>query len=50
MPSSTKARSTALARRFFSLKNSAPQMKLTTTEPRLTIETMLIMDEGSDRE
>ena len=50
IPSSTNARSKALAFRFFSWKNSAPNRKLTTTEPRLIIDTILIMADGSDNE
>ncbi len=43
MEMSTKSRSTAFDLRFFSWKTSAPNRKLTTTEPRRTMETMEIM-------
>ena len=50
MPRSTRARSKALALRFFSWKNRAPKRKLTTTEPRRIMETMEIMASGRERE
>ena len=46
MPSRTKAKSTALALRFFSLKTSAANRKETTTLPLRTIDTTEIIAPG----
>ena len=47
IPRSRSTRSSALARRFLSLKIRTPQMNETMTELRLTSDTMDIMESGS---
>ena len=46
IPISTRIRSTALLFKFFSRNTSAPQRKDTMTLPRLTIDTMEIIESG----
>lgn len=47
IPRSSRTRSNALARRFLSLKIKAPHMNETMTDPRLTSDTMDIIESGS---